>query len=259
MNTNIIEDAFNNVSLYLKDPLSKEKVKNATFEILKALESGDLRIVTKTENDWVVNEYAKKALSLFLKFADRSKIDALYTSWNDKVPLKKLDSLDGPRVVPGSIVRFGAYVSPKAVLCPCFVNIGAYVDDNSMIDSFTTVGSSAYIGKNCHISEGVCIGGVLEPVNATPVIIEDNCFIGAKSVIAEGVIVKRNSIIAASTTLTKSTKIIMRDTNEIIHGYIPENSLIVPGSYKISDNLNINCAIAMHREKHKDIINELLR
>ena len=259
MNEHIIEDAFNNISNYLNDPLLKEKVKNATYEILKSLEDGSVRVVNKSKDGWYVNEYAKKALSLFLKFSDRMKIDAGYTSWNDKVPLKQLSSFEGARVVPGAVVRFGAYISPKAVLCPCFVNIGAYIDDNSMIDSFTTIGSSAYIGKNCHISEGVCIGGVLEPVNATPVIIEDNCFVGAKAVIAEGVIVKQNSIIAASTTLTKSTKIIMRDTNEIIHGYVPENSLIVPGSYKISDNLNINCAIAMNREKHKEIINELLR
>lgn len=255
----LIETSFNYVLDGSIDKVNKQELLPALYSIISALNNGEIRITEKDDSGvWQVNEYAKKAISLALKFFDKSLIDAGYVTWCDKLPVKKF-SIDDARVLPGSIVRSGAYISKSAVLCPCFVNIGAYVDDSSMIDSFTTIGSCAYIGKNCHISEGVCIGGVLEPVNATPVIIEDNCFVGAKSVVAEGVIVKENSVLAASLTLTRSTKIINRETNEITYGIIPPNSLVVPGSYKVSDNLQINCAILMNKEKNKDVINEFLR
>jgi len=255
----LIETSFTKVKSGNASEVNRSELVPALHEIIASLNEGKVRVLEKAENgDWVVNEYAKKAISLALKFFEKSEIDGGYTTWCDKLPAKKFDIKDA-RVLPGTVVRYGACISKSAVLCPCFVNIGAYVDDCSMIDSFTTVGSCAYIGKNCHISEGVCIGGVLEPVNAIPVIVEDNCFVGAKAVISEGVIVKENSVIAASVTLTRSTKIINRATNEITYGVIPANSLVVPGSYKVSDNLQINCAILMNKEKDKDVINEFLR
>ena len=259
MHKTLIEESFEKVKSGRVADVDTAKLLPMLREIISSLNKGELSVLNKSENgDWVVNEYIKKSISLALKFFEKSEIEAGYTTWCDKLPVKRFNMEDA-RALPGTNVRYGAYIAKSAVLCPCFVNIGAYVDEGSMIDSFTTIGSCAYIGKNCHISEGVCIGGVLEPVNATPVIIEDNCFVGAKSVIAEGVIVQENSVIAASVTLTRSTKIINRVTNEIIYGVIPPNSLVIPGSYRISDNLQINCAILMNKEKDKDVINAFLR
>lgn len=265
----IIENAFSKIhdQDYFESEIKKNNhVINAVQEIIDNLEKGIIRIAEKSSDDsWKINEVYKKAILLYFKLSSNKLIESNYFIWNDKIPLqnsietKNLESKNYFRNVPGTIVRKGAYVSKNAVLMPSFVNIGSYIDDGTMIDSFSTIGSAAQIGKKCHISEGVCIGGVLEPLNASPVIIEDNCFIGAKSAITEGIIIKKNSIIAAGVILTSSTKIIKRDTNESIKGVIPENSLVIPGTYKTTENLSINCAILLNRSKDKNFINEFLR
>ena len=265
----IIENAFSKIhdQDYFESEIKKNNhVINAVQEIIDNLEKGIIRIAEKNSDDsWKINEVYKKAILLYFKLSSNKLIESNYFIWNDKIPLqnsietKNLESKNYFRNVPGTIVRKGAYVSKNAVLMPSFVNIGSYIDDGTMIDSFSTIGSAAQIGKKCHISEGVCIGGVLEPLNASPVIIEDNCFIGAKSAITEGIIIKKNSIIAAGVILTSSTKIIKRDTNESIKGVIPENSLVIPGTYKTTENLSINCAILLNRSKDKNFINEFLR
>lgn len=265
----IIENAFSKINDqdYFESEIKKNNhVINAVQEIIDNLEKGIIRIAEKSSDDsWKINEVYKKAILLYFKLSSNKLIESNYFIWNDKIPLqnsietKNLESKNYFRNVPGTIVRKGAYVSKNAVLMPSFVNIGSYIDDGTMIDSFSTIGSAAQIGKKCHISEGVCIGGVLEPLNASPVIIEDNCFIGAKSAITEGIIIKKNSIIAAGVILTSSTKIIKRDTNESIKGVIPENSLVIPGTYKTTENLSINCAILLNRSKDKNFINEFLR
>ena len=250
--------------------------RNVIEECLGLLDSGEVRVSEKIGDKWKVNEWLKKAVLLSFKLWPMDIISGGpgNGNWWDKVPSKfsKWDSKDFQRnnfrTVPGSIVRYSAYISPEAILMPSFVNLGARIGSGTMIDTWSTVGSCAQVGNNCHISGGVGLGGVLEPLQATPVIIEDNCFIGARSEIAEGVIVEEGAVISMGVYIGASTKIIDRKTGKIFYGKVPAYSVVVPGSMKTSsyndeNNLSLYCAVIVKRvdakTRSKTSINELLR
>ena len=242
---------------------------SAMHEALEKLNNGELRIAEKQDGVWKVNDYLKKAILLYFKNSDSKIIDGDICPFFDKVPLKTRDwtaedfKRSGFRAVPGSLVRYTAYIAKSVVLMPSFVNVGAYVDEGTMVDSNALIGSCAQIGKNCHISDGVTIGGVLEPLQANPVIIEDNCFIGVKSAVTEGVIVEEGAVLATGTVLSASTKVIDRETGEVSYGRIPAYSVVVPGTYSSKNGVHLACAVIVKRvseqTRRKTSINELLR
>ena len=255
---------------------TKGNERNVIEECLGLLDSGEVRVSEKIGDNWKVNEWLKKAVLLSFRLWPMNIISGGpgNGNWWDKVPSKfsKWDSKDFQknnfRTVPGSIVRYSAYISPEAILMPSFVNLGARVGSGTMIDTWSTVGSCAQVGNNCHISGGVGLGGVLEPLQTTPVIIEDNCFIGARSEIAEGVIVEEGAVISMGVYIGASTKIIDRKTGKIFYGKVPAYSVVVPGSMKTSsyndeNNLSLYCAVIVKRvdakTRSKTSINELLR
>lgn len=271
----IIEDAWD-ARTDLPQKATTE-IRSAVEQALHALDSGKLRIAEKKNGTWDVNQWLKKAVLLSFRLNPNQKIsNAPGTSfWWDKVAAKTSDWTDadfnaaGFRAVPGSIVRKGSYIAPNVVLMPSFVNIGAYVGEGTMVDTWVTIGSCAQIGKNCHISGGVGIGGVLEPLQAGPVIIEDNVFVGARSEVAEGVVVEEGSVISMGVFLGASTKIIDRNTGEIFTGRVPAYSVVIPGTLP-GKNLpdgspgpGLACAVIVKRvdekTRSKTGINELLR
>jgi 2,3,4,5-tetrahydropyridine-2-carboxylate N-succinyltransferase len=234
------------------------------------LDSGKARVAEKIDGDWQVNQWLKKAVLLSFRLTDNEIVDAGYTRFYDKVPLKYADytaeqfASDGVRVVPDAIVRRGAYVAPDVVLMPSYVNIGANIESGTMVDTWATVGSCAQIGKNVHLSGGVGIGGVLEPVQAGPTIIEDDCFIGARSEVVEGVIVEAGSVISMGVYIGQSTRIYDRDSGEISYGRIPAGSVVVPGNLPSSDGkYSLYCAVIVKhvdaKTRAKTGLNELLR
>jgi 2,3,4,5-tetrahydropyridine-2,6-dicarboxylate N-succinyltransferase len=242
----------------------------AIEESIALLDGGQARIAEKRGDQWVVNEWLKKAVLLYFRTHDNAVIDAGYTRFFDKVPLKYATddaarfAGGGVRVVPNAVVRRGAYVAPNAVLMPCYVNIGAYVGEGTMVDTWATVGSCAQIGRNVHLSGGVGIGGVLEPLQASPTIIEDNCFIGARSEVVEGVIVGEGSVISMGVFIGQSTRILDRTTGEILHGRIPSGSVVVSGNLPAKDGTHsLYCAVIVKRvdaqTRSKTSLNELLR
>ncbi len=250
--------------------------------VLDQLDRGIIRICEKNNGEWVTHEWIKKAILMSFKVNDNSIFSSgisnsrggQYT-WFDKVNLKTSGWVEDEwtkrsfRSVPGAIVRYSSHIAENVVLMPCFINLGAYVDSGTMIDTWATVGSCAQIGKNVHISGGAGIGGVLEPLQANPVIIEDNCFIGARSEIAEGVIVETGSVISMGVYIGASTKIIDRETGEIFFGKVPPYSVVVPGTVStnkpknFSQDLNLYCAVIVkkvdEKTRSKTSINELLR
>lgn len=247
-------------------------VRAVVDEVLALLDSGKLRVAEKIGSEWQVHQWAKKAVLLSFRLNDmRPMGTGESTTWFDKVPSKFHDwSADdfragGFRAVPGCYVRHSAYIAPDVVLMPSFVNIGAHVASGTMVDTWVTIGSCAQIGKNCHISGGVGIGGVLEPLQANPVIIEDNCFIGARSEVAEGVIVEEGAVISMGVFLGASTKIIDRESGEVMYGRVPAYSVVVPGTLpgKTPDAPSLACAVIVKRvdekTRSKTSINELLR
>ncbi len=244
---------------------TKGDVRDTVTTVLNDLDSGARRIATKTADGWVVEEWLKKAV--LLSFRLNGNVQMGNTAW-DKVPLKTITWSEGQysdagfRAVPGSVVRKGAYIAPNVVLMPSFVNIGAYVDSGTMVDTWSTIGSCAQIGKNCHISGGVGIGGVLEPLQAAPVIIEDNVFIGARSEVAEGVIVEEGAVLSMGVFIGASTKIIDRESGEVFKGRVPAYSVVVPGTLP-GHKVNLACAVIVKRvdaqTRSKTSINELLR
>ena len=251
---------------------TKGEVREAITDTMNALDSGKLRVAERRENgDWHVNQWAKKAVLLSFRLNDMEQIPGGNgdTSWWDKVPSKFAGWGDnqwreaGFRAVPGSIVRRSAYIAPGVVLMPSFVNLGAYVDEGSMVDGWATVGSCAQIGKNVHLSGGVGIGGVLEPMQAGPTIIEDNCFIGARSEVVEGCIVREGSVLGMGVFIGQSTKIVDRETGEVFYGEVPPYSVVVAGSMPTKNNINLYCAVIVKRvdakTRSKTGINELLR
>ncbi len=259
-------------------PSTTGPMRDAIEQALLALDSGELRVAEKTGNGWKVNEWLKKAVLLGFRIEDMDVIKGGpgdNGTWFDKVP-SKFDGWGaeefraaGFRAVPNCVVRRSAFIAPTVVLMPSFVNLGAYVDEGTMVDTWATVGSCAQIGKNVHISGGAGIGGVLEPLQAAPVIIEDNCFIGARSEVAEGVIVGEGAVLSMGVFISASTKIINRDTGEVHMGYVPPYSVVVPGSLPgkpLPDGTpgpSLACAVIVktvdEKTRSKTSINELLR
>ena len=268
----IINNAFESIEDI--GPNSDSKIISSVEKIVQSLDDGSLRVANLEESIWKVNEYAKKAILLYFRIKEMKLIESGSndSKWWDKID-SKFSSWDennfknsGFRAVPGSIVRYGSFVGKGCVLMPSFINIGAYVDESTMVDTWATIGSCAQIGKNCHISGGTGIGGVLEPLQASPVIIEDNCFIGARSEVAEGVIVRKGSVISMGVFLTASTPIFDRQSGKTLYGEVPEYSVIVPGSMpskNVSSDAMLSCAVIVktvdEKTRSKTSINELLR
>lgn len=265
----VIENAFDNRNDFTAATASDE-IKNAVNQSIALLNSGQARVAEKSGNDWQVNQWLKKAVLLFFKLNDNKLIAGAESTFYDKVPLK-FDGYDearfaaeGIRVVPPAAVRTGSYIAKNVVLMPSYVNIGAYVDEGSMVDAWATVGSCAQIGKNVHLSGGVGIGGVLEPLQANPTIIEDNCFIGARSEIVEGVIVEEGAVISMGVYIGQSTRIYDRETGEVHYGRVPAGAVVVPGNLPSKDGkYSLYAAIIVKRvdakTKAKVGINEILR
>jgi len=266
---NIIEEAFENRAEIT--PRSVDTVvRDAVMEAIEQIDKGELRVAEKQGGDWIVNEWAKKAVLLSFRINDNEFMKGGFTNYWDKVPSKYADynSRDfresGVRVVPPASVRKGAYIAPSCVLMPSYVNIGAYVDSGTMVDTWATVGSCAQIGKNVHLSGGVGIGGVLEPLQAAPTIIEDNCFIGARSEVVEGVIVEEGSVISMGVYIGQSTRIYDRENDEILYGRVPAGSVVVSGNLPSKDGkYSLYCAVIVKKVDAKTLskvgINELLR
>ncbi len=248
-----------------------DELKNAIDRAIGGLDSGSYRVAEKSDGEWKVNEWLKKAVLLSFKLRENAVIQGGFTNYYDKVPLKfygytKSNFLDcgAPRIVPPATARYGSYIAPNVVMMPSYVNIGAYVDSGTMVDTWATVGSCAQIGKNVHLSGGVGIGGVLEPLQASPTIIEDNCFIGARSEVVEGVIVGEGSVISMGVYIGQSTRIYNRETGEISYGYVPPGSVIVSGNLPSEDgSYSLYCAVIVkqvdEKTRSKVGINELLR
>ena len=250
--------------------MADKTVFDAVEHTINALETGKLRVAEKIDGNWTVHQWIKKAVLLSFRLTNNEIMGQSPLQFYDKVPLKFAGMSDaqfqaaGYRAVPGAIARRGCFVDKNVVLMPSFVNIGAYVGEGTMVDTWATVGSCAQIGKNVHLSGGVGIGGVLEPLQANPTIIEDNCFIGARSEVVEGVIVEENSVLAMGVFLSQSTRIYDRETKEIHYGRVPSGSVVVPGSLPSADGSHsLNCAIIVKRvdaqTRAKTSINDLLR
>src|SRR5579872_370040 len=242
----------------------------ALDDCLELLDKGSVCVAEKRDGRWVVNQWLKKAVLLYFRTRENTVVDAGYARFYDKVPLKYATTSEaefkrgGARVVPHAIVRKGAYVAPDVVLMPSYVNIGAHVDSGTMVDTWVTVASCAQIGRNVHLSGGVGIGGVLEPLQASPTIIEDDCFIGARSEIVEGVIVEAGSVISMGVFIGQSTRIYDRDSGKILQGRVPAGSVVVPGTLPSNDGrYGLYCAVIVKRvdaqTRAKTSLNELLR
>ena len=265
----IIERAFE-ARADLTPQNASAQLRTALDEALAGLDAGELRVAEKTDCEWRVNEWLKKAVLLTFRIAENAPLRAGALNFYDKVPLK-FDGWDaaqfgaaGVRVVPPATVRRGAYIGSNVVLMPSYVNIGAYVGPGTMVDTWATVGSCAQIGKNVHLSGGVGIGGVLEPLQAVPTIIEDDCFIGARSEIVEGVIVETGAVISMGVFIGQSTRIYDRERDEILYGRVPAGAVVVPGSLPAkSGRYSLSCAVIVKRvdaqTRAKTSLNELLR
>lgn len=259
----IIENAWENREL-LKD----HAVQNTIKSVIEELDKGQLRIAEKLGADWQVNDWLKKAVILYFPIMQMHTIEIGPFEFHDKIPLKKNFAAAGVRVVPHGLIRYGSFVASGVIVMPSYVNIGAYVDSGTMVDTWATVGSCAQIGKNVHLSGGVGIGGVLEPVQASPVIIEDDCFIGSRCIVVEGVLVKKEAVLGANVVLTKSTKIIDVSGPEPIEykGIVPERSVVIPGSYTKkfpAGDYQVPCALIIGKRKEstdlKTSLNDALR
>lgn len=266
----IIEYYFDNKEHIIKNNTKDPILKNAIQEIFDNLNKGNLRVSEKINNKWITHQWIKKAIILFFQIMNNKLMSWGEAIFFDKCPMKfkKWNHEEFTnakiRIVPPATIRYGAYIAKNTVIMPSYINIGAYIDIGTMIDTWSTIGSCAQIGKNVHISGGVGIGGVLEPIQTNPTIIEDNCFIGARSEIAEGVIIEQGSVISMGVFITQSTKIYDRETNIIYYGKVPAGSVVVPGSLSSANSpVNINCAVIVKKvdlnTKEKTKINHLLR
>ena len=267
----IIEDAFESRASITPKSVTSE-IKGAINEVMDGLNNGSLRVASRegSTQNWETHQWLKKAVLLSFRIKDNSIMDGNYTNYFDKVEskfahFKEKDFAEGGyRVVPNAMVRQGSFIGKNAVLMPSYVNIGAYVDEGTMVDTWATVGSCAQIGKNVHLSGGVGIGGVLEPIQAGPTIIGDNCFIGARSEVVEGVVVEDNAVISMGVYIGQSTKIFDRETGEVSYGRIPEGSVVVSGNLPSKDGAySLYCAVIVKKvdakTRSKVGINELLR
>ena len=260
---NIIENAWENRAL-----LKEEATQNAIREVVNLLDSGSLRVAEPVENGWQVNEWVKKGVVLYFPIQKMETIEVGIFEYHDKIPLKRGYKEKGIRVVPHAVARHGAYIASGTILMPSYVNIGAYVDEGTMVDTWATVGSCAQIGKNVHLSGGVGIGGVLEPLQAAPVIIEDNVFVGSRCIVVEGVHIEKEAVLGANVVLTMSTKIIDVTGNKPVEykGRVPARSVVIPGSYTKqfpAGEFNVPCALIIGQRKEstnkKTSLNDALR
>lgn len=266
----LIEQAFENRA-NISPNQDSDELRTAVNDVIAQLDDGTLRVAEKKDGEWVVNQWVKKAVLLSFRLNDNrimnggrelqffDKVDTKFSDWGDEQFAQA-----GVRIVPPAVARKGSYIAKGAILMPSYVNIGAYVDEGTMVDTWATVGSCAQIGKNVHLSGGVGIGGVLEPLQANPTIIEDNCFIGARSEIVEGVIVEEGSVISMGVYIGQSTKILDRETGEISYGRVPAGSVVVSGSLPSKDGTHsLYCAVIVKKvdaqTRSKTSINELLR
>ncbi|CUR53130.1 2,3,4,5-tetrahydropyridine-2,6-dicarboxylate N-succinyltransferase [Buchnera aphidicola] len=264
-----IEKIFKKKNLNKNYQISEKNTKIIN-KIIQYLNSGKIRVAEKIQKSWQTNQWIKKAVLLYLSNKKNHLIKTMHDTYYDKIPLKytyydKIQfSQDSVRIVPNATIRFGAFIEKNVIIMPSFINIGAYIGKNSMIDTWATVGSCAQIGKNVHLSGGVGIGGVLEPVQNNPTIIEDNCFIGARSEIVEGVIVGKGSVISMGVYIGQSTKIYDRSTDKISYGKIPKYSVVVPGTIASKNkNIQLYCAVIVKKVDNKTLkkteLNSLLR
>ncbi len=251
-----------------RDLLQNEDSQKAIREVISLVDKGELRTAEPTENGWQVNEWVKKAVVMYFPIQKMETIEVGPFEFHDKMPLKRNYAEKGVRVVPHAVAREGAYIAPGVIMMPSYVNIGAYVDSGTMVDTWATVGSCAQIGKNVHLSGGVGIGGVLEPLQAAPVIIEDDCFVGSRCIVVEGVHVEREAVLGANVVLTASTKIIdvTGDTPVEIKGRVPARSVVIPGSYTKTfpaGEYQVPCALIIGKRKEstdkKTSLNDALR
>ncbi|MBD0851010.1 2,3,4,5-tetrahydropyridine-2,6-dicarboxylate N-succinyltransferase [Maribacter arenosus] len=259
----IIEKAWDNREL-----LKEQKTQNAIREVIDLLDAGKLRCAEPTEKGWQINEWVKKGVVLYFPIQKMESIEVGIFEYHDKIPLKRGYKEKGIRVVPHAVARHGSYISPGTILMPSYVNIGAYVDEGTMVDTWATVGSCAQIGKNVHLSGGVGIGGVLEPLQAAPVIIEDGAFIGSRCIVVEGVRVEKEAVLGANVVLTMSTKIIDVTGDEPVEtkGFVPARSVVIPGSYTkkfAAGDFQVPCALIIGKRKEstnkKTSLNDALR
>ena len=268
----IIEKAFENINGINSN--SANNIINAIESTIDDIDNGSIRVAEKINEEWITNQWIKKAILLYFRINNMKLISGSpgNSNWWDKIDSKFKDwdeenfTEAGFRAVPGSIVRKGSFVAKGSVLMPSFINIGAYVGSGTMVDTWATIGSCAQIGSDCHISGGAGIGGVLEPLQANPVIIEDNCFIGARSEVAEGVIIREGSVLSMGVYLSSSTPIVNRETGEVTRGEVPPYSVIIPGTFSPSNDNSkpsLYCAIIVktvdEKTRSKTSINELLR
>ena len=260
---NIIESAWENREL-----LKEENTINTIRKVIDLLDKGELRVAEPIDDGWQVNEWIKKAVVLYFPIQKMETLEAGIFEYHDKIPLKRNFKERGIRVVPNAVARHGAYISAGTILMPSYVNIGAYVDEGTMVDTWATVGSCAQIGKNVHLSGGVGIGGVLEPLQAAPVIIEDGAFIGSRCIVVEGVRVEKEAVLGANVVLTMSTKIIDVTGKEPVEmkGRVPARSVVIPGSYTkkfAAGEYNVPCALIIGKRKEstnkKTSLNDALR
>ena len=269
----IIEEAWINKEQINKN--SDQKIIDVINQSIKDLDSGKVRVAEKIDGKWITNQYLKKAIMLSFRIYEMESLSGPYSSWYDKSHLLKGKTFGwtkedhikaGFRMVPNSPVRKGSFIGKNVVLMPCFINIGAYIDEGTMMDTFSRAGSCCQVGKNCHISAGSGVGGVLEPAQALPTIIEDNVFLGAMSEVVEGVIIGEGSVISMGMFIGQSTKVVNRQTGEITYGKIPPYSVVVPGSLPDKQNPSapsLNCAVIIkqvdEKTRSKTSINDLLR
>ena len=264
-----IEEAYEG-RIALTPDMGDQTLKDAVDQVIGLLDQGEVRVAEKHDDAWTVNEWLKKAVLLYFRLRSNQVVDGGYVRYYDKLPLKysKHDAAsfarEGARIVPDAIVRHGAYIAPDVVLMPSYVNIGARVGLGTMVDTWATIGSCAQIGERVHISGGAGIGGVLEPLQASPTIVEDDCFIGARSEIVEGVVVEKGAVISMGVFIGQSTRIYDRETGEILRGRVPTGAVVVPGSLPSPDGkYSLACAVIVKRvdakTRAKVGINELLR
>lgn len=261
--SNIINDAWEN-----RDRLSDKKVRNTIEETISLLDTGKIRVAEKTGGEWTVNQWVKKAVIMYFPIRKMETIECPPFEFHDKIPLKKDYEKLGVRVVPHAIARYGSYLAKGVIMMPSYVNIGAYVDEGTMVDTWATVGSCAQVGKNVHLSGGVGIGGVLEPVQASPVIIEDNCFIGSRCIVVEGARIGAEAVLGANVVITNSTRVIdvTGKTPVETKGIVPPRSVVIPGSYTrefAAGTYQVPCALIIGQRKPatdlKTSLNQALR
>ena len=256
-----MQDLQKRIENYFEDNINSDAARIDVDEVFRLIETGKIRVSEKINDQWIVNSWIKKAILLSFRLNKATKQDF---DCYDKLGLLKYD-YENPRYrkVPMALIRKGVYIGENAVIMPSYINVGSYIGARTMIDINASIGSCAQIGENCHISASSVIGGVLEPATANPVIIEDNCFIGVHSSVLEGAIVGEGSVIASGVSISSSTKIIDRDTGEIIYGRVPKGSVVVSGSYPSKNGINISCAVIVkkvdEKTKSKSSINDILR